>query len=214
MKIALQHKGHGAFQNVKLFLKTNAFLAKLSVENEIIPMLPRTRTNDATAAHRYVLYNGYLLKGNIQDDLSSITQYFVDILEKLHEAFETRFLPLLDNPVFIAMAMFLDNGNYKHQQSSNELFDNSVKLIYDRFETLFQANGCDKTLLKTEFFTLFTHVTTFLKNMSSTKCWPQLFQLQDSLSLQNILHITKLCIAIPLSNAECESIFIHVAYLQ
>ena len=208
MKIALQHKGHEAFQNVELFPKTNAFLAKLSVENEeIIPMLPRTRTNDATAADRYVLYNGYLLKGNIQDDLSSIAQYFVDILEKLHEAFETRFSPMLDDPVFIAMATFLDTGNYKHQQSSDELFDNSVKLIYDRFETLFQANGCDKTLLKTEFRTLFTHVTTFLKNMSSTKCWPQLFQLQDSLSLRNILHITELCIAIPLSNAECERVF-------
>ena len=192
MKIALQHKGHEAFQNVELFPKTNAFLATLSVENEeIIPMLPRTRANDATAADRYVLYNGYLLKGNIQDDLSSIAQYFVDILEKLHEAFETRFSPMLDDPVFIAMATFLDTGNYKHQQSSDELFDNSIKLIYDRFETLFQANGCDKTLLKTEFRTLFTHVTTFLKNMSSTKCWPQLFQLQDSLSLRNILHITE-----------------------
>ena len=112
-------------------------------------MLPRTRMNDATAADRYVLYNGYLLKGNIQDDLSSITQYFVNILEKLHEAFETRFSPMLDDPVFIAMATFLDTGNYKHQQSSDELFHNSVKLIYDRFETLFQANGCDKTLLKT-----------------------------------------------------------------
>ena len=170
-------------------------------------MLPRTRTNDATAADRYVLYNGYLLKGNIQDDLSSIAQYFVDILEKLHEAFETRFSPMLDDPVFIAVATFLNTGNYKHQQSSDELFDNSVKLIYDRFETLFQANGCDKTLLKTEFRTLFTHVTTFLKNMSSTKCWPQLFQLQDSVSLRNILHITELCIAIPLSNAECERVF-------
>ena len=71
MKTALQHKGHEAFQNVELFPKTNAFLAKLSVENEkIIPILPpRTRTNDATATDRYVLYNGYLLKGNIQDDL-------------------------------------------------------------------------------------------------------------------------------------------------
>ena len=43
--------------------------------------------------------------------------------------------------------------------------------------------------------------------MSSTKCWPQLFQLQDSLSLRNILHITELCIAIPLSSAECERVF-------
>ena len=168
MKIALQ-QGHEAFQNVELFPKTNAFLAKLGIENEeIIPMQPRTRMNDTTAADQYVLYNGYLLKGNIQDDLSSIAQYFVGILEKLHEAFETRFLPMFDDPVFIAMATFLDMGNYKHQQSSDELFDNSVKLIYDRFETLFQANGCDKTLLKTEFRTLFTHVTTFLKNMSST----------------------------------------------
>ena len=54
--------------------------------------------------------------------------------------------------------------------------------------------------------TLFTHVTTFLKNMSLTKCWPQLFQLQDSLSLQNILHIVELCIAIQPANSECERV--------
>ena len=82
------------------------------------------------------------------------------MLEELYTSMKSRFSPILDDPVFIAMVTFLDTESYKHQQSSEKLFDNSVNnLIYDCFQTLFQANRCDKMLLMKEFCTLFAHVT-------------------------------------------------------
>ena len=54
---------------------------------------------------------------------------------------------------------------------------------------------------------MFTHVRKFLSGNSPLRCWPQLFQLKNSLRLKNILHIAETCIVVPLSNTESEQVF-------
>ena len=77
----------------------------------------------------------------------------------------------------------------------------------EKFESMLLANGCDIGRLKHEFRIIFNHVLRFIPKISPTKAWPQLFQMRDSLGLHNILHIAELCIAVPISNAECERVF-------
>ena len=130
---------------------------------------------------------------------------FTDILEELANALTTRISPILDDIIFIAMATFLDTYSYQFR-SVDELLE-PITTIFNRFQELFEANGCERKNLLGEFRVLHCHVKTFFKSTSSSKCWPQLFQLKDSLTLNSILHIAELCIAVPLSNAECERVF-------
>ena len=50
-----------------------------------------------------------------------------------------------------------------------------------------KENGCEKENLKNELRTLCSHVDTFFKTSSASRCWPKLFQLRDSLNITNIL---------------------------
>lgn len=200
-----EKRGSDAFLIDDIFPQTNVFLRNLVIDNtEIIPER-ESRGQQSTGNINY-LYHDYLLKGNLEDAKTKTINELCNILRRLQEVFKSRFSVFLEDPVFIAMADFLNTKAYAHNDV-DLLFEESVQLIYDRFEMLFQANGCKKEKLKTEFRTLFSHVTTFLKRSTSSKCWPQLFQLRDGLSLSNILHVAELCIVVPLSNAECERVF-------
>ena len=81
----------------------------------------------------------------------------------------------------------------------------AVNKVSDYFSFIFQENGCKIEELGKELKVLHMHVSTFFK--STSMCWPKIFQLKDTLNINNILHVAEICIAIPLSNAECERVF-------
>ena len=73
--------------------------------NEIIPE-HRTRANNNENGDKYVPYHEYVINGDIDNSLNRDTRdiCFYTRRPKL----TTRFSSMLDDPVFIAMATFLD----------------------------------------------------------------------------------------------------------
>ena len=134
MRTILENKSQEAFRCETIFPKTNAFLSQLVVEhNEIIPE-HRTRTNNNENGDIYVLYCEYVLNGDIDNSLNHVREIFVSILEDISAKLTTLFSSMLDDPVFIALATFLDTKSYQHKEC-NELFD-SINLIYKCFQVL------------------------------------------------------------------------------
>ena len=70
-------------------------------------------------------------------------------------------------------------------------------IIYDHFEKLFKANGCQCHLLKSELRVLPKHVNAFLSKVPAAKCWPQIFKAKDSLNIHNILYLVELSLHSP-----------------
>ena len=97
---------------------------------EIIPE-HRTRANNKKNGDKYVVDHEYVINGDIDNSFNHIRETFVSILEDLFSKLTTRFSSMLDDPVFIALATFLDTKSYQHKEC-NELF-HSINLIYKRF---------------------------------------------------------------------------------
>ena len=116
-----------------------------------------------------------------------------------------RYSSIVSDDFFTATAQFLDTPAYE-SVTFEEIY-HSISVVVDRYWELFIINGCEIEKLKGEARVLYSHVTKFLSKSSATRSWPQLLKLKSGLGLHNILHIAELCIAIPLSNAECERIF-------
>ena len=95
------------------------------------------------------------------------------------------------------MAKLLDTQSFDYVDI-DDLYE-EVMIIYDHFEKLFKANGCQCDLLKSELRVLVKHVNTFLSKVPAANCWPRIFKAKDSLNILNILHLVELSIAFPFS---------------
>ena len=73
--------------------------------------------------------------------------------------------------------------------------------------TCSKAGICGKAIPLAEYCALFAHITTFLKALSSFRCWKQVLLLQDLLCLKSISHVAELRIAIRCLNADCRRAF-------
>ena len=139
---------------------------------------------------------------------NNVISELTKILGKPKESLSQCYVPFVQNEFFIATAKFLNTESYIHTEFE-ELFENVV-IIKEQYNNLLSANGCDLTRLKGKFRILYTHVNKFLSKCLPARCWPQLFKLKDGLGLQNVSHITELCITIPLSNTESKRIFSYL----
>ena len=54
---------------------------------------------------------------------------------------------------------------------------------------------------------LLSYVNLFLLNVFPYKVWPNLFTKQKELHIEIVIHVTEICITVPLSNAETERVF-------
>ena len=103
------------------------------------------------------------------------------------------------------MALFLDIKSYSTIGLAE--IQDSIKVLLDKFPALLRANGCNLNRLDREFEALFEHVNLFLSQKESQTVWSHLFLSQHDLGISKLLHITELCLAMPLSNAESEILF-------
>ena len=130
------------------------------------------------------------------------------ILKKMKQSFSDRYDCILKDEFILASATFLDTQSFSCLEF-DEILASAIK-IKDHYSEQLAANGCNIDRLNAELRILYSHVNKFLSNVTPSKCWHRLFKLKEGLSIKNIFHIAEICISIPLSNAECERIFIFV----
>ena len=184
---------------------TRKIVGELLCDDEEIISERQSRSETAEERGKKYTFHGYLMKGDLDVAKEAVEKEFISILTKLAEVLKDRFSCFLEDSTFHAMATFLDTKAFVHTDVS-DIYE-AVNVIWDKFYYLLKENGCEKENLKNELRTLCSHVKTVFKTSSASRCWPKLFQRRDSLNITNILHIAELCIAIPLSNAECERVF-------
>ena len=188
-------------RNKEIFVNTCKIIENLvEDEDEVIP--ERRRRSEGSTVERY-LYHSYLMRDELESAEQSLIKEIGNILDRVSEVLKLRFSCFLDNCIFKDIATFLNTKAYMYTEV-DELLE-AVNKVFDYFSFIFQENGCKEEELKKELKILHMHVSTFFK--STSMCWPTIFQLKDTLNINNILHVAELCIAIPLSNAECERVF-------
>ena len=127
------------------------------------------------------------------------------IVKDLYEVLKVRLEPIIEDPLFQAMAIFLDTESYGLMEC-NEILD-SVQVIIERFRQLLVANGCNLSYIPSEIEVLYEHTKRFLQAKPAHKTWPHLFTRHHQLGISNVIHIAEISIAIPASNAETERVF-------
>lgn len=205
-KLVREEKGE-AFKRKEIFPTCASILEEIKFEREqIIPQRTTRADNTPAAASREeYLYHDYLLKGSPECALEECSREFVVILTDLETSLTTRLGSITEEPIFKAMAEFLDTKCYSFK-TANEIYKH-VWEVKEHFETLLVANGCDISKLEGEMEIVYQHVIHFMAQRGADKCWPALFQIKEELSISNILHIAEICIALPISNAESERVF-------
>ena len=144
------------------------------------------------------------MKGNVQNASDKVLNEMKAILKKMKQSFSDRYDCILKDEFILASATFL-NLQYFSCSEFDEILPSAIK-IKDCYSEQLVANGCNIDHLNAELRILCSHVSKFLSNVTSSKCWPRLFKLKEGLGNKNILHIAEICISIPLSNAECKHI--------
>ena len=147
----------------------------------------------------------YSMKGNVQNALDKVLSEIKAILKKMKQSFSDQYDCILKDEFILASATFLDTQSFSCLEF-DEILASAIK-IKDHYSEQLAANGCNIDRLNAELRILYSHVNKFLSNVTPSKCWLCLFKLKKRLGIKNILHITEICITIPLSNAECEHIF-------
>ena len=199
-------EGIDAFSNVEIFPATSNILLNLHQTEDVVEIRPTTRSATRKNPNNiHSLYYDFLLSGEIKSAETRVLEEMKSITKKLKEVLTTRLGPLLEDEIFVAIALFLDTTSYS--KLNVEMIKEKLLVISKRFEKLLLANGCDITKLLSEFEMLFDHVTLFLSTLSASKAWPNLFSKQVELGIENVIHVAEICIAMPLSNAETERVF-------
>ncbi|XP_048853245.1 uncharacterized protein LOC125721412 [Brienomyrus brachyistius] len=93
-------------------------------------------------------------------------------------------------------------------ETAEELVDygiEEVTFLLDHFQYVLERNGCDCALAMEEFQTLKTLVFMSFKDKSYHRLWEVLLTKEPySSDLQNILHLVKIMLVLPVSSAQCE----------
>lgn len=166
----LLQEGTDAFNRPELFPNAKSLIDQMSEEQEEI--VPERQTRNTSSAnpgnHQTLFFKGsYLLVGKLQSSLKKVHREIHTIVTGLYETLKTRLDPFVEDPLFKAMAVFLDTESYGIMGVEDIL--ESVNVITARFDTLLRANGCQLTSIPAEFEILYEHVTRFLGGKSASK---------------------------------------------
>ena len=204
----LSNEGPDALRRSKVFPSAVSLINQMSEECEnIIPgRQTRNDTLENPGKNKSLFYEDtYLLTGELQSSIQKVHKEIHIIVKNLYKALKVRLDPIVEDPLFQAMAIFLDTESYGLMELDDIL--ENVKIITERFSQLLRANGCQLLLIPSEQEILYEHTTRFLSGKSANKTWPHLFARQTQLGISNIIHVAEISIAMPASNAETERVF-------
>ena len=129
----------------------------------------------------------------------------LQIVRQLKERLTDRLSSVVEDPLFKAMATFLDTPSYLFHEFGD--IASEFDVIVNWFKILLEANGCAVARVKEELETVVDHVKQFMPRNAASKVWPYLFSCQNELCITNVLHVAEISLSIPLSNAETERVF-------
>ena len=152
-----------------VYTNTKSIVEQLIDESEtVVPLRQTLSDRSNNPASNYSLFHGYLLVGEKSESIRKAIDQMLPILHELRECFNESLSPILGDPLFISMAMFLDTLSYGYL-ACDEIYQ-SILMIKDKFESPLLANKCSVAHLKSEFQLLFAHVNKFLSNVTPDKC--------------------------------------------
>lgn len=201
----LTANGTAAFYRDDIFPETSEILERMAVEDDDIIPERQTRRTAAADTDNFVLLDGYLLSGSINDSLMACLEEFLCILPKLEEALKVRLGSIVDDPIYKAIAVVLDSKSYAFADTDS-LYE-EVKVVVEHFQPLLLASHCQVRNLRSELELVHDHVVKFFAMRSPKLCWPVMFNLSSNLGIANFLQVVEICLVAPLSNAECERAF-------
>ena len=204
----LEQEGSEALKRDQLFPNTAKLIKDLNVEvSQIVPERQTRQSADANepGTHNYVLLHDYLLKGNLDNAIDKVGSELLQIVCQLKVRLSARLSSVVEDPLFKAMAMFLDTPSYQFHEFGDIVRE--VNIIVNWFKILLEANGCIVAQIEEELETVIDHVKQFMPRNAASKVWPYLFSRQNELCITNILHVAEISLSIPLSKAETERVF-------
>ena len=188
-----------------LFPASSGIIIQLKESEDDIIINDRPLRNRVTDNTTNSSLHGFRLCGSLDRAIERNKDRIVTILAALVDVVNKRFSELIDNPIFKAMAVFMDTTSFG--EMGDDIIVANMRVIVEKFHRQLVANGCDIDHLEDELQTALAHVSEFLENVSPSNAWKVLFEKKMSLGLSNLLHVVELCIVIPLGNAEVERIF-------
>ena len=209
--LVLNRDGKEAFHCNDIFKTVSETLEQLS--NEEDDNIPERQTRAAAAENPnndFCKFHGYLLTGSLDSTMEINLKEFKTIVESLIKALKFHLEPLLEKEVFKAICIILDSESYPFL--SVDIIYDEVKVIVEHFKSLLLTNNCSIDHLKEELEVLHDHIMRCVSKSSSEGCWPIVFCIRHNLGIHNLLHVLEIYLAVPLSNAESESLFIFVVH--
>ena len=135
------------FENV--FPGASAITMQLQESDDIvINDRPSRNTVEENTVHTNI--QGFRLCGSVDVALNKTRWRFDSILTTLSEVITNRFEAIIENPIYKAMAIFLDTSTYGTM--GFEIVVDSMRKIAEKFCPQLEANNCNTDRIKTSFW--------------------------------------------------------------